>query len=137
VRHAPDNAVILAKYKPANCRYRLNSKARIHGSGLGYLRRSRIWKRSRRQQKWNANPGPGFSERIIDRYPPRRRRMNGRGRNSGGIVVMRFGSNALNVDLGCQEEARRNLWIATPGMEIVSVTIAPAHDASITPSSAT
>ena len=49
----------------------------------------------------------------------------GEGETVGGIVVMRYGMNALNVIDGVKKKLARNQPSLPPGVEVVPVTIAP------------
>ena len=57
---------------------------------------------------------------LRSRHPPRRSRLAGRGETVGGIVVMRYGQNALNVINGVKARFREIGPSLPPGVEIVS-----------------
>jgi len=93
--------------------------------GLGYLKSLSDLETYRSWQEWH----PRFSSRIWElchsvRYRGRRCRWQGDGETVGGIVVMRYGLNALTVTTG-QEEAREIKPLSLRELKLWRGTIAP------------
>ena len=83
--------------------------------------RSRIWKRFPSEQEWDAGPGRDLG--TVSFGPDIRRGVaewNGDGEAVGGIVVMRYGLNALNVISGVKKKLAEISGSLPPGVEIVS-----------------
>jgi Cu(I)/Ag(I) efflux system membrane protein CusA/SilA len=99
--------------------------ARVLRPGRGY-----VGPGARTSRRWSSASGEGGTPVLRARRgqrahgrrdPPRRRRLDGQGEAVSGIVVMRYGENALDVIERVEAQARRARPSLPPGVEVVPV----------------